>query len=231
MLAALLVLSSLTAGGGDALEAYSAVLKQNVAKGRVNYPGVAAMRDELDRYINHVATSRVPGGKNRAMAFYIDAYNALVLASVLDSGQPKSVLDVKDFFKRKVHTVAGKKVSLDQLEKEILNPLAKDPRTHMVLVCAAIGCPILDPRPYTGSNLERRLEHATVRYIRSPSGARISDGALAMSKIFEWYAADFGGADAAVEFVRKRLKPEKNETLGESPKVSTFDYNWRLNKR
>ncbi len=228
---ALLMSTALLGGGAAPLDGYASVLKQNVAKGQVDYDGVASMRDELDAFLKFVASARVPQERKKAMAFYIDAYNALVLRAVLEAGQPESVLNVKSFFQAKTHTVAGKTVSLDQLEKQLLNPLAKDPRTHMVLVCAAKGCPILDPRPYTGSNLERRLEDATVRYLRSNAGARVKGTTLGLSKIFEWYAADFGGKDGAVAFVRKRLHPKKHATLGDNPNVAFFEYDWRLNSR
>ncbi|MEM6733941.1 MAG: DUF547 domain-containing protein, partial [Myxococcota bacterium] len=130
--AVLFLASALAAGGPDATPQsdYARLLKTNVSRGRVNYSGVAAMRAELDSYLNYVATTPAPRGKKRAMAFYIDAYNALVLRAVLDSGTPKSVLDAKDFFKTKAHKVAGRTVSLDELEKKVLNPLANDPRTH-----------------------------------------------------------------------------------------------------
>lgn len=230
-LATLLLSSVLVSGGNAPVDRYAAVLAKNVANGRVDYQGVAAMRADLDLFLEHIATTGVPKAKAKAMAFYIDAYNALVLRAVLDAGQPKSVLDVNDFFEAKTHRVAGRKVSLDQLEKEILNPLAQDPRTHMVLVCAARGCPVLDPRPYTGSDLERRLEEATTRYVRSNVGARVQGETLSLSKIFEWYAADFGGQDGAVAFVRRRLQRQKDAALGETPKVAFFDYDWRLNSK
>ncbi|MEO1480844.1 MAG: DUF547 domain-containing protein [Myxococcota bacterium] len=225
-MSAIVIAIALASGPGATPDAlYAEILKSNVRAGRVDYAGVAKEREKLDAYLQSVATGKVPSGKKRAMAFYIDAYNALVLKSVLDAGTPKSVLDKKDFFTAKTHQVAGKTVSLDQLEKKILNPLAKDPRTHMVLVCAAKGCPILEPRPFTGSNVDRRMEAATVRYLKSKAGARADGTALGLSKIFDWYAADFGGPKGVVEFVRKRL-PD----VPENPTVSFFEYDWRLNR-
>ncbi|MEM6532796.1 MAG: DUF547 domain-containing protein [Myxococcota bacterium] len=226
MVTAFALATALASGPGASPDAlYASVLRNNVRAGRVNYAGVAAQRDELDAYLEAIAAAKVPAGKKRAMAFYIDAYNALVLRSVLDAGTPKSVLDKKDFFTSKTHRVAGRTVSLDELEKKVLNPLAKDPRTHMVLVCAAKGCPILDRRPYVGSNVDRRMEEATVRYLKSKAGARPKGSNLGLSKIFEWYAADFGGSKGVVEFVRKRLAD-----VPENPSVTYFDYDWRLNK-
>ncbi len=228
---AMLALLSVTQIDPSATTTYAQILIKSVAKGRVDYQVVANMREDLDRYLAAVAKAQAPKSKPKAVAFYIDAYNALVLAAVLDAGTPKSVLGVDKFFKKKSHRVSGKLVSLDQLEKEILNPLAADPRTHMVLVCAAKGCPVLEPRPYTGTKLERRLEAASVRYVRSRAGSRVKPNALSVSKIFEWYQDDFGGKEAAISFVTDRLTPQQRTTLGDSPQVSYHDYNWTLNRQ
>ncbi|MEO0594079.1 MAG: DUF547 domain-containing protein [Myxococcota bacterium] len=228
---AMLALLSVAQIDSSATSTYAQILKKSVAKGRVDYDAVESLRGDLDRYLTAVAKARVPKAKSKAVAFYIDAYNALVLAAVLDAGKPKSVINVDNFFKKKSHRVAGKVVSLDQLEKEILNPLAADPRTHMVLVCAAKGCPVLEARPYAGTKLERRLEAASVRYVRSRAGSRVKPNALSVSKIFEWYQADFGGKEAAIRFVTQRLTDDQRATLGDSPQVSYHDYNWTLNRQ
>ena len=101
----------------------------------------------------------------------------------------------------------------------------------MVLVCGALGCPILEKRPYSNSNMEDRLEAASRRYLASPAGARVEPGKLRLSKIFEWYAADFGGQKGVVEFARQYLPATDAKKLGPSPAVSHFEYDWRLNAR
>lgn len=237
-------------------QAYAELLAEHVRGGRVDYAALAK-RDsaKLDRYLGAVAAAELPEGREARLAFWIDAYNALVLRAVIDHGRPRSVLDVKGFFTEKRHRVAGETLSLDMLEKERINPLASkpearreksdnsrvgsaspgsgpaDPRTHFVLVCAAVGCPILEPKPFVGSPLEPRLDAATRRYLASPAGARVSQGRLELSMIFEWYAADFGGREGVLAFVRRHLPPEQAKLLGEAPTVSFFDYNWTLNQR
>lgn len=229
------VLMIATALGGTPLDSaaltqYADLLEKHVKSGKVNYAGMREDVAQLDNFLAAVAKAK-PGKGSNAIAFYIDAYNASVVRSVIAHRIPKSVRDVKDFFKEKKHTVAGKTISLDELEKSILLPLAKDPRLHMVLVCAARGCPPLEGKPYSGSKLERRLETATERYVRSSAGARPAKGTLGLSKIFEWYAKDFGGTDGVVAFVKKRLQDENRAKLGNSPKIFYFNYDWTLNRR
>jgi len=211
---------------------YASLLKAHVKNGRVDYKAIAAEdRAKLDRYLDAVAKASLPKAKHARLAFYIDAYNALVIRSVIDNGRPRSVLDVKGFFDKKTHTVAGQTVTLDSLEKKHLNPFAKDPRTHFVLVCAAVGCPILEGTPFTGSTLEARLDAATRRYLTSPTGAQVSEGTLRLSKIFDWYKGDFGGPDGVVKFVLRHLPADQAKRAGDSPKVEFIDYNWTLNQQ
>ncbi|MEO1334281.1 MAG: DUF547 domain-containing protein [Myxococcota bacterium] len=216
----------------DVNSLYADILKTHVKDGRVDYRGLAANDlDKLDRYIEGVGTAVLPKNRNRRIGFLIDAYNALVLRSVIQHQRPRSVLDVKDFFKAKVHKVAGQTVSLDQLEKKVLNPYAKDPRTHFVLVCAAVGCPILESKPFLGDNVNRRMGAATRRYLSGPTGARASGGSIAVSKIFDWYAKDFGGKAGVKSFVLKHLSAQDRKKVGNDPTLGFLDYNWTLNQQ
>jgi len=212
--------------------AYARILETYVDEGRVAYARLAEKgRGDLDRYLEAVAKADLPEDRSARIAFWVDAYNALVLRSVLETGRPRSVLDVDGFFDEREHRVAGREVTLDALEKDVLNPYARDPRTHFILVCGAVGCPILESEPYAGSDLEARMERATRRYLASGFGARVDGNTLKLSKIFDWYAEDFGGPDGVVEFVRPRLPDALSEALPDEPEVRFLDYNWTLNRQ
>jgi hypothetical protein len=224
---------SLAAGvPADARAAYARVLDRHVEDGRVDYVGLANEgRPDLEAYLDGVATAELPRDRNARIGFYVDAYNALVLKSILEHDRPRSVLDVDGFFDEAEHRVAQRKVTLDQLEKKLLDPHAEDPRTHFVLVCGAVSCPILESEPYAGTDMDARMERATRRYLASGFGAQVRDGALFLSKIFDWYAQDFGGPKGVLAFVRPRLPAPKRSKLPESPTVRFLDYNWTLNQR
>ena len=225
--------SAFAAGvSADARAAYARVLDRHVEDGRVDYAALAEKsRSDLDTYLRAVASAELPEDRNARIGFYVDAYNALVLRSVLEHGRPRSVLDVDGFFDEEKHRVARKTVTLDQLEKKILNPYADDPRTHFVLVCGAVSCPILESEPYAGTDMDARMERATRRYLASGFGAQVQNGTLRLSKIFDWYAKDFGGPGRVLPFVRPRLPAAKRSKLPESPTVQFLDYNWTLNQR
>jgi hypothetical protein len=212
--------------------AYAALLSRRVVEGRVDYRGLAA--DDLpalDRYLAAVARAPLPEAREARIAFHADAYNALVLRSVIAHGRPRSVLDVKGFFDRDLHTVAGRRLTLDALEKQVLLPFAREPRLHFVLVCGAVGCPILDARPLSGSALEPRLAEAARRFLAGPTGARVQPGELRLSRLFDWYAADFGGPAGVLTFARAHLPPHEAARLGERPRLAFLDYNWTLNQQ
>jgi hypothetical protein len=212
--------------------AYAALLSRRVVDGRVDYRGLAA--DDLptlERYLAAVAKAPLPAAREPRIAFYADAYNALVVRSVIRHGRPRSVLDVEGFFGRDRHTVAGKPVTLDALEKELLLPFAGEPRLHFVLVCGAVGCPVLDARPLSGSALEARLDEAARRYLAGPTGAQVQPGELRLSRLFDWYRADFGGPAGVLAFARAHLPAREAARLGERPRVGFLDYNWTLNQQ
>ena len=237
----LVLASLLTAGGPSQAEthsfppqahrAYAEVLKLHVKDGRVDYRGIKARSlKKLDLFLTALAETQLPPDRNKRIGLLIDGYNAIVLRAVIQHGRPRSVLDVKGFFNKETHVVAGQQLTLDTLEKKVLNPYAKDPRTHFVLVCGAVGCPILESQPFFGSQVDSRMAQATRRYLGSPHGAKVSEGQLAVSKIFDWYAKDFGGPDSARDFILQHLSENRKKQAGSKPKVSFVDYNWTLNQ-
>ncbi|MBI4815272.1 MAG: DUF547 domain-containing protein [Deltaproteobacteria bacterium] len=215
----------------DAMKGYSTLLAETVKDGKVDYAAIESKhKASLDAFLKAVAETTEPTVANEALGLYIDAYNAIVIKSVLNAKMPVQVLKVPGFFDKTTWKVAGKDLTLDALEKTVIKNVAKaDPRTHMVLVCGAKGCPVLENKPYSGSDSDKRMDAATKRYVKSAAGARVSDGAVQLSEIFKWYEADFGGAKGVVDFVKKHLG-EDAKKLGDAPKVSFLTYDWDLNK-
>ena len=91
---------------------------------------------------------------------------------------------------RKLFTVEGVPVSLDDAEHRILRPIWQDPRIHYAVNCASIGCPDLWPEAYESFNTDRILDQAAVNFINSDRGVKIEGGRMTVSKIYEWYDED-----------------------------------------
>jgi len=103
-----------------------------------------------------------------------------------------------------------------------------DPRIHGALVCAARSCPPLRREAYTKSALNDQLDDNFRAWLAEPPRNQfLPDKQLAkVSKIFQWYAADFqkiGGVPAVLE----RFAPPHSFAI--SNKLEYQKYNWGLN--
>lgn len=173
------------------------------------------------------------------MAFWINLYNAKTVEIVLERYPVASIkeIDLKDAagqpadgpWKAKVTTVAGKRLSLDEIENEILRPVYKDARVHYALNCLSLGCPNLLPEAYTARRLEQQLEGAARVFVNHPRGISFTGGKVQASSIYDWFAVDYGGFDGVVAHMRKYARPALGKQLAGLKKIDAYDYDWTLN--
>lgn len=207
---------------------------------RVAYGLVSPAEHEvLHQDLAQLASLPISGYSRREqLAFWIDLYNELTVNFVLDH-YPVSGIKETSFlpglfsetpWSRKLITIEGEKLSLDDIEHRILRPGWRDPRIHYALNCASLGCPNLQPTAFTAANTEELLERGARDYVNSPRGASIADGQLAVSSIYVWYQADFGGTDAAViAHLRHYATPNLARALSGVTQISSNHYDWSLN--
>ncbi len=68
-----------------------------------------------------------------------------------------------------------------------------DPRIHFALVCAALSCPPINV--YDEATIDQQLDLAAQNFINGGEFAvDLEHKRIVMSKIFQWYAPDFGGS-------------------------------------
>ena len=196
-----------------------------------------ADRSVLRRYIDALAAADPQGlGRDEQFAFWANLYNALTLDVVLDAYPVTSIRQIKPVlfalgpWKKDMVRVSGVDLSLDAIEQDILRKGWRDPRVHYSVNCASISCPNLPLRAWRGAGLSPALDAAARAYVNHPRGVRFAGEALVVSSIYKWYAADFGGSDAAVirhlgsfaaQPLRKRL-----EATG---RIARDGYDWSLN--
>jgi len=211
---------------------WAEVLRRHVnADGRVDYEGLLAAREPLQRYLALIGevgpTSRpdlFPDADAR-LAYWINAYNAATMDQVLRRWPIQSVIDHRlSFFVVTRYRVDGRSLSLYSMENDIVRREFGDPRIHFALNCASIGCPRLPTEPFIGTRLQTQLERETTRFLGERRNVAIEDGALVLSEIFSWYEDDF--APGIVKWIRAR---SPNLAIAADAKPTYRPYDWGLN--
>ncbi|MEM6346415.1 MAG: DUF547 domain-containing protein [Bacteroidota bacterium] len=202
--------------------------KYVTTEGRVDYEGI--QKDEsFDALIQQIAQID-PNTWSEAeqKAFYINAYNLLVIRGALEEYPVPSVQEITNFFDKSIHTVSGKLMSLNELEKGILFPTFPDARLHFVLVCGALGCPPIIPNAYFPDRLEEQIEEQTRLALNNPIFIRVDEemNLASLSEIFRWYGKDFGRNESEII---SYINDYRTQKIPASYKVRYYTYDWAIN--
>jgi hypothetical protein len=196
------------------------------------------------------------------LAFWINLYNALVIDAVITFGVKHSINEFPGFFWKAAYCINGYRFSTVDIEYGVIrnnighpgipgphfsdgDPRRKynlkilDPRIHFALVCAARSCPPISF--YTPAHLNQQLELATRSFI-NVGGVEIKrkNGEVMLSKIFQWYAPDFGGPafglgnmDPVLDYIAQYLDNEGDRKwiTTSKPNVKFSPYDWALNTK
>lgn len=223
--------------------AFDALLKAHVkpdADGynRVDYRGVKSRLAVLRGYIASLeAIDPVSLSYNEAHAFWINLYNAKTLEVVAGAFPVSSIKKINlggSFlfgsgpWKAKLMTVNGTELSLDDIEHEIVRALFNDPMSHYGLNCASYSCPNLAVSAFTGANVDALLRQNAVTYVNHPRGVTVDNGRIRASKIYSWYAGDFGGKGKLKDHWMAFATPQKAALIA-AASVSGYDYDWSIN--
>lgn len=218
---------------------FNQVLQEHVHKGRIDYAKLKAKPDKFEKYLDQLATAKPSKMSDDAQkAFWINAYNALVIKGVIDRYPIKSVKKVKlfnGFFSRLKFHVAGESYSLDHIEHDIIRKKFVDPRIHFALVCASICCPPIENIAFLPETIEERLDAVTLKFVTNPEKVRLDRDKriVYLSKIFKWYKKDFTeGYEGVADFLSDYLPPEDADFVSaEDVKFHYLHYDWNLNDK
>lgn len=132
-------------------------------------------------------------GKAEQLAYWMNLYNALSVQQILPYVTGKEDIQPlpATLWTAKRVTVAKQKLSLRDIEQDILRPIWKDHRIHFGLNCASMDCPNMDSRAYTGATIREQLRNSGMRFVNDDSGVLYADGKLTVSRIFDIYQQDF----------------------------------------
>lgn len=240
---------------------FEALLKQYVdARGEVDYARWHRSDQDLrqlDSYLAAVsqfspdATPERFAARSDGLAYWMYAYNAYVIKSILAHWPLKSVTDVKapieartglGFFYQQRFLFGGAAYSLYAVENDKIRATYQDPRIHFVLNCASASCPVLRPELPIGDELEHLLQTSTIDFVSDPGNVRVDHERqrVVISTIFKWFRSDF------VNDLRRRGMPAENGVLDYIASVASeslradldtavqydieyVDYDWAIN--
>lgn len=209
---------------------FDQLLRANVRDERVDYLNLRKSHlADLSAYLDRMADidpATLP--RAEALAYWLNLYNAAVIQAIAERMDRDFTVVAGNaaLFKEKRIRTKGGLISLDQIENEIVRPKFKDPRIHAGFVCGAVSCPPLLPRAFTGADLEKTLDENMKAFVNDP-GRNTADHTtktIALSKLFEWYAGDFGGSNGVLAYV-DRYHP--NDLKGYQ--VTYKEYDWSVN--
>jgi len=230
------------------------ILDVDVRDGLVYYRALKSERSRLDRYVAslNVTPATYQGwSKNQQMAFWVNAYNAFVLATVINHYPLHGTIrQIPGAFDKATWHAAGRTVTLDQIEKTILSEF-KDPRLYLALGRGSVGSGRLRSEAYTGERLERQLAETRSDFVNNRYMYRLDHltNTISVTPIVSWREADFVAAydkpddpalkgmeqrspieRAIIAFVWPKLLPSEREFVQKNEfKVAFMEMDWRLN--
>jgi len=172
--------------------------------------------------------------KNEQLAYWVNLYNALVINLVLSHYPIDSIKNIGNGltgpWNIELATIAGRQVTLNQIEHGILRPLWQDNRIHYVINCASIGCPDLPLQSFSSVNINKQLNDAAIRFINQHKAVHLANNTLTLSSIYNWFAVDFGSSNEnIIKHIKAYALPELKSELEHFSGTIEFDYNWKLN--
>jgi hypothetical protein len=239
---------------------FDALLDLHVRDGLVYYRALQADRARLNRYVASLSAPAIASGyaswdKDRQKAFWINAYNAFVMQTVVNhypirggsqAFPANSIRQIPGAFEKILHPAAGRSVTLDQIETTILAEF-KDPRVFLVLGRGAVGSGRLRSEAFGDKSAERQLEQARQQFAVTPRWSKVDAlaGRVSISPIVSWRAAAFieEYADdsfdlpkrepierAVIGFLRPQLLDAEVEFIKKNAFQLTYlPFDWRLN--
>lgn len=175
---------------------------------------------------------------DKKKAFWINIYNAFfqVLRKEKQIVKP-------DIYKKRLFTIAGKLLSLDDVEHGILRKYKYkyslgffaniftskfikantvdilDYRIHFALNCGAKSCPPI--AFYNVVNIDTQLNLATQSFLEGESDFDNDKKIVYTTALFKWYYADFGGNNGVKKIYKKQLQKDISDY-----KISYKEYSW-----
>jgi hypothetical protein len=246
---------------------WDAVLKRHVVKDctfgvvtGVNAVDYAALSKDDDFWaymelLKHAADPSTSLAPAEQLCFWMNAYNAACIHLIVQYEQ-KQLESNQDYYPalpsinkisdtagpvwgKDAACIAGRQVSLNHIEHDQLRAKWAEATVHACIVCASASCPNLRPEAFTADKVKEQMEDQMKEWMTNETkGFKLTGNRLELSRIFLWFANDFGSSWGDL---RKYLTPyvpdqhtEKMSSKGGSITggiaVRYFEYDWQINR-
>lgn len=204
--------------------------KTYVKSGKVDYRSLVKDTRLLDSLVTSIGSYELRNQPKAVQkAFYVNAYNILVIKGVADRYPIESPIKVDGFFKEIKFNVAGRSITLDQLEFNNLFVLDRDLRLHFVLNCGATSCPTLYSEAILPEKINDQLDYSTQMVMDRDDYVFVDHKSktVKVSKIFEWYKDMF---EADGQSIRTFINYNRFISIPASYPIVFMEYDWTLNQ-
>lgn len=245
-------------GGTEARQQrFDEILDANVRDGFVYYRALKSERGRLDGYIASLAAVRLDtASPQEQAAFWLNGYNAIVLRTVVDhypiQARTKdypgnSIRQIPGAFDRETYRLAGRTLTLDQIEQTVL-PTFHDPRVFFALGRGAVGGGRLRSEAYVPAQLEQQLAEDAAECTSRGQCVQVdaAQNVMRVSSIFSWRRAEFSAAyaekasngfdsrspveRAVLAFVAPKLLTAERDFLKKNAfRMEYLPFDWTLN--
>ena len=239
---------------------FDEILDIYVRDGLVYYFALKQERGKFDRYVQALgevgAETLKAWPRERQLAYWINAYNAFVLRTVID-GYPirgksgdypaNSIRQIPGSFERRTFRAGGRMLTLDAIEKDAIGEFG-EPRALLALSRGAIGGPRLKSEAYTAERLESQLATMVGELVthRDLVFVDLANERLSVNSLFSWrediftrglsdrapaiYATRSPLERAVLSLIDPLLVPSEAEYLRKNTfRMSFHDFDWKLN--
>ncbi len=227
---AFVLVSALSPAGARALDVrpWERVLAAHAQSDGVDYAALkadAARMADLGRFLGAVAEM----DEDEPLSSWLNAYNAIIVAEVVERYPLDSVREVDGFFDSARHRVAGRGRTLDEIEHRIIRPRFRDARVHFALNCGSVSCPPLHGHAFRERNLDATLDRLVERALGSRRHARVSNGTVHLTELFFWFTEDFERDAGSVVAWLKAHGGDRFASVPSDARLRRIPWDWRLN--
>ena len=198
-----------------------------ISNGKINYSSLKRSPGELLYILENVSKINIDLENNETkLAFWINAYNLLVIKIILENYPIISVKKVPSFFETS-QDIGGKGLSLNEIET-LINSLITDPAKHFVLANGTNGGPKLSPAAYQPDSVIYNISYNLKTLINLDGYVKVNNEkeTVLLPKVFDSYKSDFVTIYFnQIDFLNVFLKKGLNNKF----KIDFYDYDWSLN--